>query len=171
MKIFKWIINFFNFGKKYRKREEEYHNKTKRLGTSGELITLILWSAIPLLSLWGAFKLPWEGGYVVLRIFCFLGLFTILYAPTELMITGIVALRHRLRMKVQNKIEGAMIGKTAELISGEEMTEEDKEKTKNYKAKGTSSGYDLAVGIIGITMSVVVVVAFITLFFVFLPNI
>ena len=161
----KWIIEFFNFGKKYRKREEEYHRKSKKFGTSGELLTIIFFTALPLLSLWGVHALPWEGGMVALKILCCFGLTTILMAPGELMITGIVALRHRLRMKVQNKVEGKLYD-TLDSVSGKEPTEED-DKAEEYKARGTASGYDLTVGILGIVMSVVVVVAFITLCIVF----
>ena len=63
-------------------------------------------------------------------------------------------------MKIQNKVEGALIGKTAEMIAGEKMSEADKEKVENYEAKGTAHKYDLAVGILGITLSIAVVIAF-----------
>ena len=171
MKFFGWIIKYFNFGKKYRKREGEYHNKSKKLGTSGELLMLVFYTALPLLSLWGAFKLPWEGEILILKIFCFLGILFIFQAPAELMITGIVALRHRAKMKLKNKVTGEILGKTTEVLSGQELSEEAKDKVENYEAKGTANRYDLVVGILGIVLSVAVVVAFVTLFFVFLSSV
>ena len=158
-----------NFGKKYRKKEEKYHKDSKRYGTSGELIFLFFESAIPLLSIWGAFELPWEGGWALLKIFCFVGMALIFQTPTDLMITGIVALRHRFRMKMQNKIEKVALEKSYELVDGE-ISAEEKEKIENHKAKGTAYRYDLAVGIIGITLSVLVVVAFVVLLGVFISN-
>ena len=86
-------------------------------------------------------------------------------APTELMVLGIVALRHRLRMRVQNQVENAAIGGLAEAISGKEMTEEDKKHLEERKARGTSDKLDLVIGILGIVMSVVVVIAFVSMFF------
>lgn len=85
------------------------------------------------------------------------------------MITGIVALRHRFRMKMQNKIEKVALEKSYELVDGE-ISAEEKEKIENHKAKGTAYCYDLAVGIIGITLSVLVVVAFVVLLGVFISN-
>ena len=71
-------------------------------------------------------------------------------------------------MKIANKLESSIKEKTIEAVSGEELSEEEKEKINNYKVKGTANGYDLAVGIIGILLSIAVIVAFITLFFVFI---
>ena len=71
-------------------------------------------------------------------------------------------------MKIANKFESSIKEKTIEAFSGEELSEEEKEKINNYKDKGTANGYDLAVGIIGILLSIAVIVAFITLFFVFI---
>ena len=84
------------------------------------------------------------------------------------MIIGIVALRHRMRMKIQNKIEGEAIGGLAEAIAGEKRSDEDREKIKNYEAKGTAHKYDLVVGIMGIVCSVAVIITCATLFFVFM---
>lgn len=47
---------FFSFGEKYRKREKEYHRRSKKFGTAGEIMGLILYTAVPLLSLWGLFS-------------------------------------------------------------------------------------------------------------------
>lgn len=163
MKLLKW---FFNFGEKYRKKEEEYARKSRKLGTSGELIGLFLLSAVPLLSLWGMFSNIAIGWKLLLII----GVVTIFYIPGELMVTGIVALRHRLKMKITNKIHGAMLEKTTEVLSGEELSEENKEKFGNYKAKGTAPKYDLVVGICGIALSVLVIVAFVALFFLFVSQ-
>ncbi|MBR2052935.1 MAG: hypothetical protein IKB21_02695 [Clostridia bacterium] len=163
MKFLKW---FFNFGEKYRKKEEEYAQKSRKFGTSGELIALFFLSAVPLLSLWGMFSniaLGW-------KLLLIVGVVTIFYIPGELMVMGIVALRHRMKMKAINKVHGAMMEKTTEILSGEEVTGENKEKFENYKAKGTAPKYDLAVGICGIALSVLVVVAFVALFFLFVSQ-
>ena len=53
------------------------------------------------------------------------------------------------------------------MIAGENMSEQDKEKVENYEAKGTAHKYDLAVGILGISLSIIVVIAFICLLCVF----
>ena len=171
MKIPKFITWFFNFGKKYKKREEKYHRDTKKLVTSGELVTVILNTAFPILMTIGAFKLPWgeiSGIFKIICIICFIP-FTF-YTASELTIIGIVALRHRMRMKIQNKIEGEAIGHLAETISGKEMTEEDRQKVKNYEAKGTAYKYDLFVGILSIVCAVAVVITCATLFFVFITQ-
>ena len=158
----KFLKFMFAFGEKYRIREEKYASDSRRFGTSGDLFVMIILAALPLLSLWGLFS-----DIGMWKIPCILGVTLILYSPTELMITGIVALRHRARMKIQNKVEGALIGKTAEMIAGENMSEQDKEKVENYEAKGTAHKYDLAVGILGISLSIIVVIAFICLLCVF----
>ena len=70
MKIPKFITWFFNFGKKYKKREEKYHRDSKKFGTSGELITVILNTAFPILMTIGAFKLPWGEISGIIKIIC-----------------------------------------------------------------------------------------------------
>ena len=96
--------------------------------------------------------------HTILKLF---GAILILYVPTELMVIGVIALRHRLRMKIENKVTSVAIEKTVEAISGEEITGENKEEVENYEARGTADKYDLTVGILGIVLSVVVVIAFI----------
>lgn len=168
MKFLKWVGRIFNFGAKYKKEEEKYHYEAKHGGPVGHLIGLFLTSAIPLLSLWGAFALPWSGENMwILKIFCILGSLMIFTAPTELFVLGVVALRHRVRMRIQNKVENEAIGGLAEAISGKEMTEEDKKHLEERKARGTSDKMDLVIGILGITMSVVVIIAFATMFLCF----
>ncbi len=171
MKLFKIIGKFFNFGAKYRKQEEAYHNESKRRGPVGHLITLIFTSAIPLLSLWGAFALPWDNDMWILKIFCIAGCLSIVTIPSELFILGIVALRHRIRMRVQNKVEDTVISGMTEAISGQELSEEAKQKIVDKKARGTSDKMDLVIGILGIVMSVVVVIAFVAMLFLFSSNV
>ena len=38
----KWL---FNFGAKYRKREEEYHRISRKFGNSGELFGFVIYAA------------------------------------------------------------------------------------------------------------------------------
>ena len=154
MKFLKW---FFSFGAKYRKREAEYARRSRKFGTSGEMFGLFLLAAVPLLSAWGLFADISSG----LKVACIFGAILILYVPTELMVIGVIALRHRLRMKIENKVTSVAIEKTVEAISGEEITGENKEEVENYEARGTADKYDLTVGILGIVLSVVVVIAFI----------
>jgi len=171
MKILKWL---FAFGAKYRKREAEYERRSRKFGKSGDIVGIVLYTAIPIISLIGAFMLDWQGGLAVLKIIAIIGALTIFVAPGELIITGLVALRHSLKMRVKNKVEGAVISKTAEVISKEldvDTSEEAKEKAKqnaeNYEARGTNHKYDMVVGISGIVCAVGVVVAFVTLFCIF----
>ncbi len=167
MNILKW---FFSFGEKYRKKEQDYANKSRKFGTSGELVTLILFTALPLLSLWGCFAVPWEGNYWILKIFCILGALSIFMVPSELMILGIVALRHRLKMKIANKVHDVVIENVTETVSGQELSEEDKQKMEEKNLRGTANRYDLAVGIIGIVASIAVVIAFVVEFFLLIPG-
>lgn len=74
-------------------------------------------------------------------------------------------------MKFKNKFTGEILAKTTEVLSGQELSEEAKDKVENCEAKGTANRYDLVVGILGIVLSVAVVVAFVTLFFVFLSSV
>lgn len=169
MKFFKWIGKFFSFGAKYRKEEEKYHKESKKSGPVGHLIYLILTSIIPLLCLWGAYALPWTGEeYMwVLKVLCIIGSLMIFTTPTELFILGIVALRHRIRMRIENKVENVVVEGLAEAISGQEMTEEDRKHMEERKARGTQDKMDLVIGILALVMSVVVVIAFVTMFFCF----
>ena len=168
MKVPKIITWFFNFGKKYKQREEKYHRDSRKFGTSGELITIIMYTAFPILMTIGAYKLPWGEISGVFKIICIIAFIpATFWAASELMITGIVALRHRMRMKIQNKIEGEAIGHLAETISGQEMSAEDEQKVKEYKAKGTAHKYDLVVGILGIVCSIAVIITCVILFFAF----
>lgn len=169
MKVPKFITWFFNFGKKYKKREEKYHRDSKKFGTSGELITIIMYTAFPILMTIGAFKLPWGEISGVFKVICIIAFIpATFWAASEIMITGIVALRHRMRMKIQNKIEGEAIGGLAEAIAGQERSDEDREKIKNYEARGTAHKYDLVVGIMGIVCSVAVIITCAILFFTFI---
>lgn len=169
MKIPKFITWFFNFGKKYKKREEKYHSDSKRFGTSGELITIILNTALAILMTIGAFKLPWGEISGIFKIICIIAFIPFAFTTScDLMIIGIIALRHRMRMKIQNKIEGEAIGGLAEAIAGEKRSDEDREKIKNYEARGTAHKYDLVVGIAGIVCSVAVIITCATLFFTFI---
>lgn len=169
MKMPKFITWFFNFGKKYKAREEKYHRDSKKFGTSGELITIVLNTAAAILMTIAAFKLPWGEVSGVFKVLCIIGFIPFAFhTSSELMIIGIVALRHRMRMKIQNKIEGEAIGGLAEAIAGEKRSDEDREKIKNYEAKGTAHKYDLVVGIMGIVCSVAVIITCATLFFVFM---
>lgn len=169
MKIPKFITWFFNFGKKYKKREEKYHRDSKRFGTSGELITIVLNTAFAILMTIGAFKLPWGEISGIFKVLCIIAFIPFTFhTASELMIIGIIALRHRMRMKIQNKIEGEAIGALAETIAGEKRSDEDREKIKNYEARGTAHKYDLVVGIMGIVCSVAVIITCSTLFFVFM---
>lgn len=103
--------------------------------------------------------------------FCILGSCSIYLASTEMMITGIVALRHALRMKIQNKVEDEASIAIAEAVTGQEVSEEQRAKVSERKARGTAYGYDLTVGIVGITLSVLVTVAFIVMFILFMRGV
>jgi len=154
----KTIFNLiFGFGKRYRQKELAYARDSRRFGTSWALISVIILSAVPIACLWGAFFVSEP----IWRVFCIIGCLTILYFPKELMITGIVALRHRTKMKIQSRVEGELIEGFAESITGENADGYG----ESYKARGTASGYDLAVGIIAILFSVLVIVAFVLCFF------
>ena len=166
-KVFTWL---FGFGTKYKKREQEYHRRSKKFGNAGEFIGLFVYAIIPLLSLWGFFKVPFDGAMAILKILCFFGSLFVYVSVSEIIITAVVALRHSVRMKVQNKIEGAAIGKLAETIAGEKQSEEDKEKVENYEARGTNHKYDRAVGITGIILAAVVVITFSLMLYFFLKN-
>ena len=112
--------------------------------------------------------MPWgDTAISLLKVLCIVACISITTVPSDLMILGIVALRHRARMKIQNKVENVVIAGVAETITGQEMTDEDKQKLQERPAKGTDHKMDLTVGILGIVMSVLVVVAFIALLLLF----
>ena len=165
--IFNGIEKFINFGRKYKVKEEEYHADRLKFGPWGQVVMLILYCAVPLFCLWGVFHLPWDGYYILLQILMIIGCFTIFKAPTDLFILGVIALRHRAKMKIQSKVEGAVIAKTAELAAGEEITEQEKadieDIKQNHEAVGTAHKFDLAIGILGISFSILVVGAFIAM--------
>ena len=166
-KVFTW---FFGFGAKYRKREQEYHRRSKKFGNAGEFAGMFVYAIIPLLSLWGLFKIPFDGALWIVKLFCLLGSLFIYVSVSELIITALVALRHSMRMKVQNKIEGVAIGKMAEVIAGEKQSEEDKEKIENYEARGTNHKYDKAVAITGFVLAGVLIITFAVMLYFFLAE-
>lgn len=161
MKMFGFLTHWFNFGKKYRDKEQKYYNNSKKFGTSGMLIENLLISSIPLLALWGSFKAG--GDLFPLKILCIMLCFSIFIIPGELMVNGIVAIRHAVKKKAENVIASQVMSKTAEMISGEETKIE-------HKTKGTAYAYDIVVGILAIVLSIAVVVGFIVMFFGFLSH-
>ena len=147
MRFIKWL---FSFGTKYRKREEKYFQDSRRIGNGGYLITLILYAAVPLVSLWALFHLRWDSDYWPLKIFCFAGVIFIVHAPAELMVTGIIALRHRAAMKLANKMHNTIETQ----VTGQQSSRE---------IRGTSPKMDLVIGITGIVLSIAVVAAFVSM--------
>lgn len=167
MKFLKWFGNLFNFKNKYSKEEQKYHEETKRYGLFGHLLNLVLFSAIPLLALWGVFAIQHWGWKLFLIV---IALGSICKIPSDFMITGIVALRHRAKMKIANKIEDVVVENAKELVKGEELTDEEKQQIKDKKIAGTSPKTDLIVGILSIVLSIGLVFAFVGLFFGLLIN-
>ena len=170
MRLLKWFGRIFNFGAKYRKEEEKYHNESKKHGPTGHLISLILTSLIPIVALIAAFEVPWSNNLWIVKVLCIVTSLMIATAPTELFILGVVALRHRIRMRVQNKVEDTVLEGITEAVSGKEMSEEAKKEMQAKKARGTQDKMDLIIGILGIVMSVIVFIAFIVMFFLFCAN-
>lgn len=164
MKFFKW---FFGFGAKYKKKEEEYAKKSRKHKTSGELLTVIFNAVIPILCLWGAFKVPFSDLWPI-KVLCIAGCLSIFMLPKESMILAIVALRHRIKMKALNKIHDTIEEKTIETLSGQELSEEKKQEIAEEDIKGTANKYDLAVGIVGIVSAVLSVIVFFCLLFAFI---
>ena len=154
MKLIRWL---FSFGAKYRKREEKYFKDSRRIGNGGHLIMLILYALAPLVSLWALFNLNWDADYWPLKFFCFAGVIFIVHAPTELMVTGIIALRHRAAMKMANKVHNTIETQ----VTGKESSRE---------IRGTSPKTDLAIGITGIILSIAVVVAFVIMLMYYLTH-
>ncbi len=145
MERLKW---FFGFGNRSKIIEEQYHKKTKKYSVVGIFFTFLFNLIVPTLSIWGALKLPFEGVFIILKLICCVGIITAIQAPGDFMAIGAVALRHRAIMKEKNRIYGAM----------NDMPE-------GYEAEGTSNGYDLALGIIGITFGILSVFVFVGIFF------
>lgn len=160
MKIFKFFGKIFNFGLKYRKEEEKYHSESYKFGPVGHLINITLMALFPLLCLLGAWIIPW-GNTWLFKVLCLAATFTVFTTTAELFIYGIVALRHRVRMKIQNKVEDKIAEGISEAITGAEITDEQKQKLEQEKAKGTHDKMDLAIGIISIVLSVLVLLAWI----------
>lgn len=164
MKLINW---FFNFSKKYSKVEREYSDTSRKIGPVWNFISLALMTAIPLLTLWGAFAISWGGNMWIFKILCIVfAIASIFKVPSELAIFGIVALRHRVNTSIQGKIEGVVTEKVMEL-DGQELTEEDKQALKSKKVRGAHPKADLIIGILGLVFSVLVVVAFVVMLILF----
>ena len=160
MRLLKSIFSIFCFGKIYRKKEKKYNSETKKYGGLGNLITLILTASIPLLAVWGAYKLPWgELHIIIFKIICiFVAISSIFKVPGELFVLGIVAFKHRAKMKLQEKIE-TRVNKELKERTGEEITLNG----VDIKNRECARRWDLAIGFISIIMSILVILTFITL--------
>ena len=165
MKFIKW---FFNYGVKYRKQVEKYEDNNRTIGPIANFIVLVFTTAIPLLALWGMFKLPWSEYMWILKILCGIFAFaSIMKVPSELMIFSVVAIRHGFKTRIATKMEN-MVEQLDENIVGEQTKE--LASTAVIKEKRTKPVWDFIIGTIGILLSIGVVIAFVVLFFWFLSN-
>ena len=165
MKFIKW---FFNYGVKYRKQVEKYEDNNRTIGPIANFIVLVFTTAIPLLALWGVFKLPWGDLWPVNLLCVALAFGSIFTVPSELMIYSLVAIRHGIKTRIATKMEN-MVEQLDENIVGEQTKE--LASTAVIKEKRTKPVWDFIIGTIGILLSIGVVIAFVVLFFWFLANI
>ena len=165
MKFLKW---FFNFGVKYHKQAEKYEDNNRTFGPIANFILLVLTTAIPLLTLWGAFELPWGEYMWMLKILCaILAFASIMKVPSELMIFSIVAIRHGFKTRIENKIENTANEHLEDGNIGKVIVEET---ITNRKGKRTKPVWDFIIGTIGILLSIGVIIAFIAMFFYFVSH-
>ena len=165
MKFIKW---FFNYGVKYRKQVEKYEDNNRTIGPIANFIVLVFTTAIPLLALWGVFKLPWGDLWPVNLLCVALAFGSIFTVPSELMIFSLVAIRHGIKTRIENKVESLANEHLDENSVGKVIVEET---ITNRKGKRTKPVWDFIIGTIGILLSIGVVIAFVVLFFWFLANI
>ena len=164
MKFIKW---FFNFGAKYRKQVEKYEDNNRTIGPIANFIVLVFAAAIPLLALWGVFALNWGDLWPVNLLCVALAFGSIFKVPSELMIFSIVAIRHGIKTRIENKVEGFANEHLDENSVGKVIVEET---ITNRKGKRTKPVWDFIIGTIGILLSIGVVIAFVVLFFWFLAT-
>lgn len=164
MRFIKW---FFSFGAKYRKQVEKYEDNNRTIGPIANFIVLVFATAIPLLALWGVFALNWGDLWPVNLLCVALAFGSIFKVPSELMIFSIVAIRHGIKTRIENKVEGFANEHLDENSVGKVIVEET---ITNRKGKRTKPVWDFIIGTIGILLSIGVVIAFVVLFFWFLAN-
>ena len=166
MRKFKIFQNFINFGKKYRKIEQKYHEDALRNRAVIDFITHILFVATPVFALWGAFRLPTDNsGALAFKILCIALTLIIFKGPADFIVFGIVALRHNLRMKIENKITDVVENNipkpensnpnTDVVVETTNVTMEDDREVRSKK--------DKFFGIIAIVYSILAIIAFIVL--------
>lgn len=164
MKFIKW---FFNYGVKYRKQVEQYEDNNRTIGPIANFVVLAFTTAIPLLALWGMFKFPWADMWPLNLLCTALAFGAIFKVPSELMIYSLVAIRHGIKTRIENKVESLANEHLDENSVGKVIVEET---ITNRKGKRTKPIWDFIIGTIGILLSIGVVIAFVVLFFWFLSN-
>ena len=164
MKFIKW---FFNYGVKYREQVEKYEDNNRTIGPIANFIVLVFTTAIPLLALWGVFALPWADMWPANLLCMALAFGSIFKVPSELMIFSLVAIRHGIKTRIENKVESLANEHLEDGNIGKEIVEET---ITNRKGKRTKPVWDFIIGTIGILLSIGVVIAFVVLFFWFLSQ-
>ena len=168
----KLLIRFFRFlfgfSSKYRTKEEKYHRSCVKGQNSSYIFEIILNTVIVIGSVVGAILLfkSKEILWAILVTLIAISTFTTLVPET--LIIGLVALKHRVRSKIETKVENAVIDGIENQIK--EAVEEGE--TQNNAPSASSEGVevkeereargsnkmDITIGVMGIVCAVLQVV-------------
>ena len=157
VKLFKFL---FAFSSKYRTKEEKYHKSCVRGQNSSYIFEIILNTIIVIGSVVGAILL-FKAKEIFWAIFVTLiAISTFTTLVPETFIIGLVALKHRVRSKIETKVENAVIDAVENQIkeavedgepqkNSQNVEGENVEVKEEREARG-SNKLDIAVGVMGI---------------------
>ena len=169
MKLIVKLFTFlFGFSSKYRTKEEKYHKSCVKGQNSSYIFEIILNTVIVIGSVVGAILL-FKSKEIFWAIFVTLiAISTFTTLVPETFILGLVAFKHRLRSKIETKVENAVIdavenqikeavedGETQE--NAQNAPSENVEVKEEREARG-SNKMDITIGVMGIVCAVLQVV-------------
>ena len=177
--IVKLFTLIFGFTSKYRTKEEKYHKSCVRGQNSSYIFEIILNTIIVIGSVVGAILLfeAKEIFWAILVTLIAISTFTTLVPET--FILGLVALKHRVRSKIETKVENAVIDAVENQIKEAVEDGEPQENSQNAEGENVevkeereargSNKMDITIGVMGIVcagLQVVGVIGILLIYFV-----